>query len=778
MTARTATASADSTGFVLVHHARAPAFAPLPLSQPVTYLGRVAGNDVVLNSPNVSRRHAKLIITDLGVTAHDLDSHNGIFLNGAKVRSTPVAVGDLLYVGDVCVELQRGIATPFDTGSQTAVLHTDISHEEDPRSRALAATLRVAHLCADGDDDAWASEAVQVCRELVEASVAAFVEIHADGEFDTPIILQPETSRRGAAAIAWPVVHRVIESGDHVFSRDVVADGYLDDKALGDDGLHAVIAMPVFVADGGGRTLSAIIYLACTQAGGMFTELEEEALQGIARLVSMRLERQLRPADIVAVDDGDDDGGGALLAAQQHVITLDQQLAAERNELEQLTTRLHSLESDNLKLRQQTELERSTSVKKDAERERETLTRIEQASFEARRVGQRDAASAGRDQQVLLQQQQQQLQELVDAACAERDALLEQAEGLRAAVEGSRSDFDAVRTDLDAVHLELEAVRAEFDAARQETAQLRIVVAAYEANDSTAIERQRADDAGAEVVRLQGEAAELVDERERLLSEVARLEQGDRDLQEQVANDARRVAEHQALASHQTDVLRHALRTSVLPTVVDHIEAVAAGEATTTAATTRSITAVYLALADFDGWCERANADAVKRHLDSFCAAVAGRAHANGGRIEQIVGHGHFLSFAADPAGARAAVRCALEVAAVVDAEAADSDDVSLPGVVAGLHQGTSVVGFFGDADAVSSIQAGLPVIIARAAIDFAPRGQHGVRGVVVSEAVRSVLAGDAGFRVTRLDPSWIRGVNAPVQLALVDLDDDTRGAL
>ena len=771
MTVRTDTAG-DGTGFVLVHHARSPAFPPLPLLQPVTYLGRVAGNDVVLNSPNVSRRHAKLIVTDLGVTAHDLDSHNGIFLNGTKVRSTPVTIGDLLYVGDICVELQRGGVTPFDTGSHTAVVHTEISDEEDPRSRSLAATLRVAHLVADGDDEAWAPETVQICRELVEASVAAFVEIHADGELDAPIILQPDTARRGAAAVQWPLVHRVIETGDVVFSRDVVQDGFADENALGEEQLRAVIAMPVFVNGDGTRTLNAIIYLASAQAGSVFSELELETLQAIARLVAMRLERQLRPAEFVdaAIADNDD----VLLAAQQQITALNQQLTIEQDELHQLTARLHGVESDNLKLRQQAELDRSAAVKKDAERERDLLTRIEQATFEGRRLGQRDAASAGRDQQQQLEEQSQQLQELVDVACAERDALLEQTEGLRTAAENARSDFEAIRTDLDATHLELDAVRAEYDSARQEAAQLRIVVAGFEANDTAAVDRQRAEAADTEVARLRAEVAEIIAERGRLLAEVARLEQSETELQERATQDARRVAENQALASHQTDVLRQALRTSVLPTVVDHIEAVAAGEATTTSATTRSITAVYLALSDFDAWCERANADVVRSHLDRFCATVAARTHANGGRIEQVVGHGHFLSFGADPAGARAAVRCALEVAAVVDT---DSADATLPGVVGGLHLGTSVVGFFGDAEAVSSIQAGLPVVIARAAVDFAPRGNAGARGVVVSEAVRAVLAGDVGFRVTRLDPSWIRGVNAPVQLALVDLDDDTRGA-
>jgi hypothetical protein len=150
---------------------------------------------------------------------------------------------------------------------------------------------------------------------------------------------------------------------------------------------------------------------------------------------------------------------------------------------------------------------------------------------------------------------------------------------------------------------------------------------------------------------------------------------------------------------------------------------------------------------------------------------VAARTQANGGRLDQVVGHGHLLVFSADPAGARAAVRTALEIAAVVDADAFDLG-VQAPGVIAGIHSGVGVAGFFGDGEAVSYVEAGPPVVIARAAVDFAPKGNDGgARGVLVSESIRAALAGEVGFRVTRLDPSWIRGVNAPVQLSLIDLD-------
>jgi class 3 adenylate cyclase len=747
----------DPPGYLLVHCAQQPAFAPVPLHQPVTYLGRIAGNDVVLPSANVSRRHAKLIVTDMGVTAHDLDSHNGIFLNGTRVRSTPVNVGDRLYIGDVCVQLQRGTSSFDGTGHNTAVVRNELTGDDEPHARALAATLRVAHLSVDGADESWAIDAVQTCRDLVDGTVAALIEIHEDGELDAPIILQPDGQRRDASVL-WPLVHKVISSGELVFSRDVVVDGYVD--AVGDDGLRAVMAVPVFV--GREHTLHAILYLARAAASVVFSELEVEALQAIARLLAMRLDRSSQrqappPGETTRIA-----GSLDIVQHQQQLAALEAQLGAEQEQLQQVTARVHALESDNLRLRQQGDIDRNAALKKDAERERDVLARIEQAAFEGRRQGQRDASTVGREQL-------QELQSLVDAACSERDALLEASEHHRTELDASLAELEGAKTDLAAARLELETIRGDHEAALHDVATLKLAVVGHESAVSTADQ---------ELNRARAELAELQAERTRLQADLVRLEQVDQELQAHL-DTSRRDGERQAQAAQQAEVLRSALRTSVLPTVVDHVDAIANGESATTDAHTRAVTAVYVALADFDGWCANADAAVVKRHLDRFCRVVSAQVIAHGGRIEQVVGHGHLLGFAADASGAVAAVHCALDIAHIVDATAATEGDGNAPAVVAGLHVGTSVAGFFGDTTAVSYVEAGLPVIIARAAIDFAPKTHNGASaGVIVSDAVRQSLGSNSGLRITRLDPSWIRGVNAPVQLALVDLDDEQRGAL
>jgi hypothetical protein len=65
---------------------------------PVT-LGRLPECDVVLNDPNVSRRHAEFRRVADGVVVTDLGSTNGTRVNGIPVREQQLVSGDEITVG-------------------------------------------------------------------------------------------------------------------------------------------------------------------------------------------------------------------------------------------------------------------------------------------------------------------------------------------------------------------------------------------------------------------------------------------------------------------------------------------------------------------------------------------------------------------------------------------------------------------------------------------------------------------------------------------------------
>jgi adenylate cyclase len=69
-------------------------------------VGRTEGNDLVLNHPSVSRKHAKFETRGNAWWIIDLKSTNGVKVNGNLITESPVAAGDKLLIGSVQLDLK------------------------------------------------------------------------------------------------------------------------------------------------------------------------------------------------------------------------------------------------------------------------------------------------------------------------------------------------------------------------------------------------------------------------------------------------------------------------------------------------------------------------------------------------------------------------------------------------------------------------------------------------------------------------------------------------
>ena len=80
--------------------------ARLPLGTELT-VGRMPGNDIVIASGNISKRHARIVFRDGRAIVVDLKTTNGTFVNGKRVVA-PVILGpnERVYVGDHSIEVQ------------------------------------------------------------------------------------------------------------------------------------------------------------------------------------------------------------------------------------------------------------------------------------------------------------------------------------------------------------------------------------------------------------------------------------------------------------------------------------------------------------------------------------------------------------------------------------------------------------------------------------------------------------------------------------------------
>lgn len=83
-------------------------------------IGRGTDNALVLVDERVSRRHARLAARDGALILTDLDSTNGIRVNGARAREIAIGAGDVIEIGDTVLTVvdvdddDRGFSTGHD----------------------------------------------------------------------------------------------------------------------------------------------------------------------------------------------------------------------------------------------------------------------------------------------------------------------------------------------------------------------------------------------------------------------------------------------------------------------------------------------------------------------------------------------------------------------------------------------------------------------------------------------------------------------------------------
>ena len=82
-----------------------------------TSVGRTEGNDVILNHPSVSRKHARLEARNDHWWIVDLKSTNGVKVNGNLVTEAQVNAGDKLHIGSVQLELKALPSVDFSGDS-------------------------------------------------------------------------------------------------------------------------------------------------------------------------------------------------------------------------------------------------------------------------------------------------------------------------------------------------------------------------------------------------------------------------------------------------------------------------------------------------------------------------------------------------------------------------------------------------------------------------------------------------------------------------------------
>src|SRR3954464_7989616 len=104
-------------------------------------IGRSSDLDMVLVEDMVSRKHAKSVTDEKGVSIEDLGSTNGTFVNGEKIRKVDLKDGDRILIGTSIIklvavtgEVPAGAAAAMSEGEARSKMQSNAQKRPAPKS--------------------------------------------------------------------------------------------------------------------------------------------------------------------------------------------------------------------------------------------------------------------------------------------------------------------------------------------------------------------------------------------------------------------------------------------------------------------------------------------------------------------------------------------------------------------------------------------------------------------------------------------------------------------
>ncbi|MDQ6787957.1 MAG: FHA domain-containing protein [Acidobacteriota bacterium] len=105
-------------------------------------VGRADGNDIKLDGLQISNRHARILQTATGVVVEDLNSTNGVYINGNRTTRGEITPSDAAQIGSFQIKTDgAGRIGVFDTRAKTRIDAINLAKEA--KNRTGGGTIRL-----------------------------------------------------------------------------------------------------------------------------------------------------------------------------------------------------------------------------------------------------------------------------------------------------------------------------------------------------------------------------------------------------------------------------------------------------------------------------------------------------------------------------------------------------------------------------------------------------------------------------------------------------------
>jgi len=270
---------------------------------PTATIGRDHGCEVTLRDPGVSRQHARFAFQNGRCVLRDLDSSNGTFVNGMRIRNAEIQAGDQIHIGNTILAVgqppsqgalvdHRGMPIQIDTeGRVDSAIISTARASDDPHTAfavgedmadmrtsiiGLRALYRIADMLAhdydinrilnrvmdmvfdivdadrgfillrEGGKGPMVPKAVRYREELLEQirREQSAAQEPADTQWAEPA--DEETPLKPPICVSKTIINYVMRRGEGVLTTNAMQDQRFEEgESVQDFGIRSAICVPI-----------------------------------------------------------------------------------------------------------------------------------------------------------------------------------------------------------------------------------------------------------------------------------------------------------------------------------------------------------------------------------------------------------------------------------------------------------------------------------------------------------------------------------------------------
>jgi two-component system NtrC family sensor kinase len=281
----------------------------LELGQGIHVIGRDASCDIVLDDKTVSRQHARITVDGDSVTVEDLESRNGTFIAGKRIRCHTPGPGDMVSIGahDIVFEAVEAAAqgsadqreeAPGRTAIITAIDARSVGTGEDLVEGAVAGETiarRLSGLYELGQKLCGRLSASEIAETFLDVVFEVFpradraVMLLEDAQTRQlePLAIRERKPMRPQTKVSRTVVKTVLDEKRAVICGDTSTDArFKDSMSLQDLMVKSIMCVPLLVTE----KVLGMVELDSGGGGITFRDDDLRLLTALASQVSIAIE--------------------------------------------------------------------------------------------------------------------------------------------------------------------------------------------------------------------------------------------------------------------------------------------------------------------------------------------------------------------------------------------------------------------------------------------------------------------------------------------------------